>query len=152
LALGALSTLFYTIEKPYGIQKLPPVLIGAASQEAGTRRGEHHRRQWMKIQTKLARFLISISRTQARVRDVSKKLQVMKLACLLILLSRSRPRLGGRKNTLVRGRMEVIILAIAPYRTAIYVSLRIFAATERRDHGCQVLLTHVRRTQLIHMT
>jgi hypothetical protein len=38
-------------------------------QEAGTRRGQHHRRQWIKIQTKLARLLISISRTQARVRD-----------------------------------------------------------------------------------
>ena len=52
----------------------------------------------MKIQTKLAHFLISISRTQARVRDVSEKLHVMKLACLLVLLSRSRPRWGGKKK------------------------------------------------------
>jgi hypothetical protein len=40
----------------------------------------------MKIQ-KLAHFLISISRTQAQVRGVSEKLHVMKLVCLLVLMS-----------------------------------------------------------------
>jgi hypothetical protein len=55
----------------------------------------------MKIQTKLAHFLISSSRTQARVWDVSKKLHVMKLACLLVL-SRSRPRWGGREKNDVK--------------------------------------------------
>jgi hypothetical protein len=38
----------------------------------------------MKIQVKLARFLISISQIQAPVQDVSKKLHVMALACLLV--------------------------------------------------------------------
>jgi hypothetical protein len=52
----------------------------------------------MKIQTKLAHSLISISRTQARVQDVSDKLHEMKLACLFVLLSRSRPRWGGKKK------------------------------------------------------
>ena len=52
----------------------------------------------MKIRTKLARFLISILRTQARVRDMSKKLDVMKLASLLVALSRLRPRWGGREE------------------------------------------------------
>jgi hypothetical protein len=53
----------------------------------------------------------SISRIQARVRGVSKKLHVMKLACLLVLLSRSRPRcgvLGGQGKKLRRTRRRRI--------------------------------------------
>ena len=57
----------------------------------------------MKIQTKLVHSLISISRTQARVRDVSDKLHEMKLACLLTLLSRSCSRWGGKKKKTMMG-------------------------------------------------
>jgi hypothetical protein len=46
----------------------------------------------MKTQAELAHFSISISRTQARVRGVSKKLHVMKFACLLVSIFRSRPQ------------------------------------------------------------
>jgi hypothetical protein len=41
-----------------------------------------------------------------RVREVFKKLYVMELARLLALLSRSRPRWGGRENTLIHAKRQ----------------------------------------------
>jgi hypothetical protein len=52
----------------------------------------------MKIQTKPARFLISISRTQAWVVGVYKKLHVIKLVCLLYCLDRAPAGRGRDKR------------------------------------------------------
>jgi hypothetical protein len=67
---------------PYGNARLGNAFYRSALPRKG-RHSSWSARQQMRIQTKLAFFLISISRTQAWVRGVSKHLHVMNLSCLL---------------------------------------------------------------------